>query len=149
MRIGELSKRSGFSIDTLRYYHRMGLVQPSRRDPSSGFREYDEDALDLLALIDAAKLAHLSLPEIQEILAAARNGSACRKVIPLLDEKVRDVDQAIGALRGLRKRLVTALKKGFPKSKAGSCTCPILLGIARPRKPEEAQAAVGKARFGK
>jgi len=138
MRIGELSRKSGFSIDTLRFYHQTGLVRPSRRNPSSGFREYDSEALDVLALVRAAKIAHLSLPEIRKILAAARNGSACKEVIPLLDKKVSEIDRAIRSLRGLRGKLVRALKSGFPKATTSSRTCPILMGIAKgamPRKP--------------
>jgi len=129
MRIGELSRQSGFSIDTLRWYDRIGLLRPSRRNPSSRFREYREEALDLLALVKSAKLAGLSLPQIRKIIAAARTGSACKTVIPLLDEKVVEIDRAIRALQELRARLVRALKKGFPQKDAAGRSCPILEGL--------------------
>ncbi|MBI2899808.1 MAG: MerR family transcriptional regulator [Planctomycetes bacterium] len=129
MRIGELAKRSGLSIDALRYYDKIGLLRPARRNPVSRFREYGEGAHDLLNLVRAAKLAGLSLPQIRTILAAARNGSACKTVLPLLDRKVEEVDQAIRALRELRARLRRALKRGFPRGKAAGCSCPILLRL--------------------
>ncbi len=72
MRIGELSERSGFSIHTLRYYDQIGLLRPAARNPISRFREYGDDALDLLTLVKAAKVASLSLPKTQKILKAAR-----------------------------------------------------------------------------
>ena len=46
MRIGKLAERSGFSIDTLRYYDKIGLLHPSQRNPVSRFREYGEDAIE-------------------------------------------------------------------------------------------------------
>lgn len=129
MRIGELARRSGFSIDTLRWYDRIGLLRPSRRNPISRFREYGEEALDLLALVKSAKLAGLSLPQIRKIIAAARTGAACKTVIPLLDEKVGEIDRAIRSLQELRARLVRALKKGFPRKEAAGRSCPILAGL--------------------
>lgn len=129
MRIGELARRSGFSIHTLRWYDRIGLLRPSRRNPVSRFREYQEEALDLLTLVKSAKLARLSIPQIRKIISAARTGSACKTVIPLLDEKVAEIDRAIRALQELRARLVRALKKGFPRREAEGSSCPILEGL--------------------
>ncbi len=129
MKIGEVARESGFSIDTLRWYDRIGLLRPTRRNAVSRFREYEEEALDLLALVKSAKLAGLSLLQIRKIIAAARTGSACKTVIPLLDEKVGEIDRAIRALQELRTRLVRALKNGFPRKKAAGCTCPILSGL--------------------
>ncbi len=134
MRIGALARRSGFSIDTLRYYDRIGLIRPSRRNPTSRFREYGEDALDLLILVKSAKVAGLALPQIRKILSAARNGAACKTVLPLLDHKVREIDEAIRALQELRSRLSRALKTGFPRKKHAGCSCPILLGLYRSTK---------------
>lgn len=134
MRIGELAKRSGFSIDTLRWYDKIGLLRPTRRNPVSRFREYGEEALDVLALVRSAKLAGLGLPQIRKIIAAARTGAACKTVIPLLDQKVGEIDRAIRALQELRSRLVRALKKGFPRKTASGCSCPVLLGLKESTK---------------
>jgi len=135
MKIGELARKSGFMIDTIRYYDKLGLVRPLGRSPTSRFREYGEEALEMLALVRAAKLAHLSRSQIRKILAAARNGSACRQVIPLLDSKVQEIDRAIRALRELRSRLTRALRRGFPKTRPAGCTCPILLGLHKAVAP--------------
>ena len=123
MRIGELGRRSGFTIDTLRYYDRIGLVT-ARRNPTSRFREYDAGALDMLRLVRLAKVAGLSLPQIRRVLAAARRGGACGTVVPLLDSKIAEIDRAIRALQELRARLARALKNG--RRAAAGCTCPIL-----------------------
>ena len=129
MRIGEISRRSGFSIDTLRFYDRIGLLRPSARNPISRFREYGDETMDLLTLVKAAKAAGFSLPKIQDVLRAARNGFACGKVIALLNEKVREIDQSIRALKELRKRLTRALRTGFKRGKGKEGSCPILVGL--------------------
>jgi len=134
VRIGELAKSSGFSIDTLRWYDKIGLVRPTRRNPNSRFREYGEGALDMLTLVKLAKVAGLSLPQIKKILAAAQRGSACEQVVPLLDERIEEIDGATRALQDLRWRLARALKNGFlKKQKAAGCTCPILAELGKDR----------------
>ena len=86
----------------------------------------------MLSLVKSAKLAGLSLTQIKSVLAAATRGATCERVIPLLDEKVEEIDGAIRALQTLRGRLVRALKKGIPKKKKGrSYSCSILEGIGK------------------
>lgn len=128
MRIGELSERSGFSVKTLRYYDDIGLVRPERRNPASNVREYGEESLDLLALVRSSKSAGLELRQIKRILTAAKEGSACKEVIPLLTQKLDEIEHAIKALQNLRTRLTRALKRGLPKVRGG-CRCPILHGL--------------------
>lgn len=134
MRIGELSRRTGFAIDTIRYYDRIGLMRPARRNPVSRFREYESDALDVLSLVKLAKVAGLSLPQIRRIIGAARRGSACGTVALLLDSKIVEIDGAIRALRQLRDRLAHALKGGPSKKKGRECSCPILEKLSDPPK---------------
>ena len=106
------------------------LLPPARRHPLSRYRDYDAEALDLLALVKSAKLAGLSLDQIRRILAAARNGAACAQVIPLLDRKVREIDRAIRSLHQLRARLVRALKQRRSGRKTTGRSCPILMGLS-------------------
>lgn len=46
--IQEVSRRTGLSEPTLRYYEQVGLVGPVERDASSGHRRYREDDVDTL-----------------------------------------------------------------------------------------------------
>ena len=48
--IAQAAQRSGLSIDTLRYYERIGLVDPPARD-SGGRRSYSEEDLGWLAFV--------------------------------------------------------------------------------------------------
>jgi MerR family transcriptional regulator, copper efflux regulator len=46
--IQDVSRRSGLSEPTLRYYEQVGLIGPVERDQSSGHRRYREDDVDTL-----------------------------------------------------------------------------------------------------
>lgn len=69
LRIGELVDRSGVSHRTLRYYERMGLIQPAHR-ADSGHRYYDEGALERLRRIQQLKALDLPLEDIAEVIDA-------------------------------------------------------------------------------
>lgn len=133
MKIGELSRRTGFPVKTLRYYDEKGLIRPRERNSAYGHRRYGQDAIDMLALVRSAKLAGLSLDQIKKVLRAARRGAACDQVIPLLNGKIAEIDRAIQALAELRCRLKRAIKRGFPMG-LKSCDCPILEGLAEASK---------------
>jgi DNA-binding transcriptional MerR regulator len=63
LRISEIAERSGVPSSTLRYYERIGLVQPTGR-ADNGYRVYDEGTLERLAFIGRAKRLGMSLDEV-------------------------------------------------------------------------------------
>lgn len=67
--IGEVSRRSGFSPDTLRYYERRGLIERPDRT-STGRRAYDDRAMARLRFIARAKDLGCSLDEIRTLVSA-------------------------------------------------------------------------------
>ena len=67
LRIGEVSRRSGLSVKTLRFYERRGLLLPSGRTPA-GYRVYTEADLPRLDFIREAKALGLTLAEIRELV---------------------------------------------------------------------------------
>lgn len=60
--IQEVAKRTGLSIDTLRYYERIGLLDPVRRD-QSGYRRYSQQDLDWIGLL--MDLRAIGMPRAQ------------------------------------------------------------------------------------
>ncbi|HSS08473.1 MAG TPA: MerR family transcriptional regulator [Acidimicrobiales bacterium] len=67
LRISELAERSGVPSSTLRYYERIGLVEPLGR-ADNGYRVYDEATLEQLAFIGRAKRLGMTLDEVATLV---------------------------------------------------------------------------------
>ncbi|MER5602458.1 MerR family transcriptional regulator [Streptomyces sp. NPDC002265] len=65
--IGELSRRTGLSVRTIRFYADSGVVAPTTRSPA-GHRLYDLDALVRLELVRTLRELGLDLPTIRRVL---------------------------------------------------------------------------------
>ena len=65
--ISQVAKLTGVSIRTLQYYDEIGLLKPSELT-ASGYRLYDDDALQTLQQILFFKELGFSLKEINEFL---------------------------------------------------------------------------------
>jgi DNA-binding transcriptional MerR regulator len=56
--IGEISKQTGLSYDTIRYYEKIGLLPPVKRQ-GNGHKEYDKLHLDRFKFISRLKQTHM------------------------------------------------------------------------------------------
>ncbi|WP_199616013.1 MerR family transcriptional regulator [Paenibacillus alkalitolerans] len=65
--IGQAAELTGFSIDTLRYYEKIGLTKPPERGPG-GLRSYSEEDVRMLSSLHCLKKTGLSLEEMKEFL---------------------------------------------------------------------------------
>jgi DNA-binding transcriptional MerR regulator len=63
MKIGELSERTGLSIDTIRYYERIGLLPKPARE-ASGHRTYDADILVWIGFLGRLKTTGMPISEM-------------------------------------------------------------------------------------
>lgn len=105
MKIGELSKRTGVTTKTIRYYEEIGLLPPPDR-ADNGYREFAEEAVERLGFIRDAQASGLSLGEIASILDLRGHGQAtCEHVIDLLVRHLEALDRHITGLRQTRQHL--------------------------------------------
>ena len=93
MKIGELSERCGLSIDTLRYYERIGLLPKPRRAPS-GHRTYDDAILTWIGFLGRLKTTEMPLREMIEYARLRALGSATEPERQALLERHRDAVRA-------------------------------------------------------
>ena len=109
LKIGEVSKRSGVGIETLRFYEKVGLLgRPSRTE--SGYRLYDAEAIERLEFIKRAQALGFSLAEIARIIAEKQAGhSPCREVRQIVRGRLKELDQRIKEMRRYQKELQSAL----------------------------------------
>ena len=106
MRIGELSKHTGFKVETLRYYEKLGLLSPVSRT-SSGYRRYDSGSLKVLQFIHQAKSVGFSLNEIAELLTlrVERDQHSCAEVKIIAEKKLEQIESKITELAKMRDAL--------------------------------------------
>src|SRR5262245_55203900 len=103
--IGQLARRAGVGVETLRFYEREGLIaEPPRR--RSGYRQYPEGAVRRVRFIREAKALGFSLREIAEILALRVGpGATCDDVRLFKQRKIADIDRRIAELTRMREAL--------------------------------------------
>ena len=106
MRTGELARRAGVNVETLRYYERRGLLPEPARRPS-GHREYPPAALDRMRAIKRAQRLGFTLSEIERLLGPRGRrptlevqATAAAKLVEL-DERLQDMLDMRAELRVL------------------------------------------------
>ena len=91
MTIGELARRAGVGVETVRYYQRRGLFPEPPRQPR-GFREYPNEALELLRFIRRARGLGFTLREIERLLSLRKSKKDSNEVAEMLTAKAADVE---------------------------------------------------------
>ncbi|WP_336041094.1 MerR family transcriptional regulator [Acinetobacter dispersus] len=92
MNISELSKQSGLSTPTIRYYEQIKLLPKAKRK-SNGYREYSENDLKQLFLIQQAQQVGFSLTEIKAFLPSDVSSWNHDILIGLLESKIKDIEE--------------------------------------------------------
>ncbi|WP_223476638.1 MerR family transcriptional regulator [Oricola indica] len=72
MKISDVSARTGLSIDTLRFYEKIGLIDPPHR--SGGRRDYDETILAWISFLQALKATGMPLSQMRDYARMRREG---------------------------------------------------------------------------
>jgi len=105
MKIGELANLCSVSTKTVRYYESIGLLaEPNRTD--SGYRDYDQHAVERLEFIRDAQATGLTLGEIASVLELKVTGEgSCSHTQALLDEHLANLDIQIDRLVSAKKTL--------------------------------------------
>ena len=89
--IGQMAKMNNISVQTLRYYERIGLISPHYIDPETGYRYYTIEQSSTLDIIKYLQSSGLRLNEIKDILTA--NRVEAEHLISLLQKRRKDVEQ--------------------------------------------------------
>ena len=105
--IQEVSQILGMSKDTLRYYDRIGIVSPSRKD--NRYRRYSRDDLIDLMNIQIMRYADFSLDEIKGKFGFRKmeniNSAYCEEVAAFLDAKNAETLKKINHLEKVSQLL--------------------------------------------
>lgn len=110
MKIGELAKRSGVAIDTVRYYERERLLPPAQR-LTSGYRTYGADDVKRLQFVRRAKNLGFTLPEIRDLLdLSGRREDDMGSLKAAASDKLAVVEARLAELTRIRDGLQTLIQ---------------------------------------
>lgn len=125
--IGQLAKQAGVAIDTVRYYERNHLLNPSGR-MASGYRRYGEVELKRLRFIRRAKSLGFSLADIRDLLALSDERDVAR-IRRAAEAKLVDIELRIAELARIQSGLNTLIRAcpGHGRAEA----CPILNALTQ------------------
>lgn len=122
--IGSLARSEGLAPETLRYYERLGLIEPSRRT-ASNYRLYGPAAKRRLRFIRRAQALGFPLAKIGELLSLhVRPEADMGAVKSLAEERIADIERKIADLERMKAGLA-ALAVRCP-GHGSTAECPIL-----------------------
>jgi DNA-binding transcriptional MerR regulator len=110
MKIGEVARECGVSVDTIRHYEAKGVIGAAPRD-GSGYRHYADDVIERVRLVRRALKLGFTLDELCRIFRRRAEGKPpCREVRALAGRKLHDVDARIAELIALRDSLASTIE---------------------------------------
>jgi DNA-binding transcriptional MerR regulator len=109
VKIGELARRSGVSIDAVRYYERRGVLPRAKRT-ASGYRVFGPEYVERLDLVRQLQELGFTLDEVVDALLAHDRGDATCESERWRLELVGDrIDRKIKALQQTRRAIRATL----------------------------------------
>ena len=122
--IGQLAKRAGVGVETVRFYERKGLIeQPRKRN--SGYRVYPDDVVQRIQFIRHAKDLGFTLAEIGELLSLRPDPRTnCDAVKSRAQAKMADIDEKMASLTRMQRSLAKLVDACDRRSQTAEC--PIL-----------------------
>ncbi len=121
IKIGELAKRTGATVETIRYYEKEGLLpKPSRS--AGNYRLYNDTHIERLQFILHCRTLDMTLDEVRVLLQYWDEPDRdCGNVNALLDEHIEAVEVRIEELMQLKQHLMVLRKKCLSSAPAVSC----------------------------
>ena len=133
--IGELSRRTGVNIETIRYYERIKMM-PAPPRTASGRRVYGPAETRSLAFIRRSRELGFTLEEIRVLLALSANDgkNTCADVRQLAASHLADIRAKIADLRAMASVLSDAVRRCDAGELPG---CPLIdaLSAVSPLRP--------------
>jgi Hg(II)-responsive transcriptional regulator len=124
LKVGEVAQRAAVNLQTIHYYEREGLL-PRPPRTASNYRVYTEDAVRRVRFIKRAQELGFALRDIKELLSLrAAPRTCCGDVRERAKTKLRDIDEKIGTLQGMRKALTKLIGECSGRGPITACPIP-------------------------
>jgi MerR family copper efflux transcriptional regulator len=132
--IGQVARRAGVGVETVRFYEREGLLEePPRR--ASGYRQYSEQVIARLHFIKRAQQLGFSLKEITELLLLRVDAqTSCEEVKGRTEAKIAEVERKMVELQRMRQALLQVASLCIGQGPTGRCPMLEALDQAEPNE---------------
>lgn len=136
LKIGDIAKRTGVSVATLRYYESLNLLYPVERGENN-YRYYSSDTIQQVQFIKKAQTLGFSLEDIRRILEVRDHGELpCDLVQVLLQDKINQLETQIqqmiafkSELENYRDRWSTVLPTQVESDTNEAEVCPLIATV--------------------
>jgi MerR family copper efflux transcriptional regulator len=118
MKTGELARRAGVNIQTVRFYEREGLLRPPART-ASGYREYEAADLAKLIFIRQCQQLGFTLADVREVndlhrvlATSVRNGlnsTAQRDLLVTAKARLAAIEERLAVLAQLKSGMAAVV----------------------------------------
>ena len=140
MRIGDLAKRAGTTMRTIRYYEERGLIEPARRT-KGGFRLFQEEEVRKLHLIRSLQVLDMPLAQVKAFFDERQRGRTGAEIAPALQgvlrEHLQEMERRIAQYRAMQESaretidILDACSRCPQEPGPSVCRqCPVLAGRA-------------------
>lgn len=103
--IGDFSRMTFLTVKALRHYHDVGLLEPARIDPHTGYRSYRPEQVAQARLIRRLRELDLPVDDVRTALAAPDEESRNRVIVEHLERMSRQLQQTQDTVDSLRRML--------------------------------------------
>jgi MerR family mercuric resistance operon transcriptional regulator len=119
--ISQLAGAANVPTSTVRYYERVGLLEPEDRSQGN-YRLYTGESLRQLRFIRAAQAIGFTLDDVKLLLGSQDETTpSCHDVQHLIEERLDEIDKRLSDLRHVQKVLRVALQKCRKTEQKGCC----------------------------
>ncbi|MEH6442963.1 MAG: Cd(II)/Pb(II)-responsive transcriptional regulator [Oceanospirillaceae bacterium] len=131
MKIGELAKKLNCTVETIRYYEKIGLIPASIRDQNNNYRHYNQSHIEKLTFVRHCRALAMSHEEILELQKArAQSGQSCHEIDKVIDNHLLHVSSRIIELQALEEQLLALRKQCL--TPGSNENCGIIQGLDTP-----------------
>lgn len=121
--IGDLAKQVGICVETIRYYHRIGLMTLPPMRSGRRMRAYSQHDVQQIRFIKRTQHLGFSLGEIRMLLQLA-NANNCAEVRAVGHRKLLDLDERLSKLLSMRDTLKALLEQC--EQTGADASCPLM-----------------------
>ncbi|MDO6705297.1 Cu(I)-responsive transcriptional regulator [Photobacterium sp. 1_MG-2023] len=134
MNISDVSKQTGLTNKTIRFYESKGMISEPMRG-ENGYRRYSQKQVNELLMIKRSRLVGFSLEESRELLSLSRDPERkSADVKAKAEQKLSEIDHQIQELLAMKQSLQSLISQCPGNQQPG---CPIIDALTQDNAPDE------------